>query len=76
MKFPTISHPIHFIATILVIVGALAWFSIGAFNKNFVHELAGDKDKYIYILVGIAGIYLAITKGLWLSGVNMMKVEV
>lgn len=47
------------VATILVIAGALNWLSIGTQNPNFVAQLAGPNANYVYIAVGVAGIYLA-----------------
>lgn len=46
------------VANILVIVGALNWLSIGAQGVNYVSQYAGANDKYIYLLVGLAGAYL------------------
>jgi uncharacterized membrane protein YuzA (DUF378 family) len=47
------------VATILVIAGALNWLSIGTQNANFVGQLTGSNANYVYIAVGIAGVYLA-----------------
>lgn len=55
------------IALTLVLIGAINWGTIGFFNFNIVHEL--DKyfsksktvDSYIYILIGIAALYLIAT---------------
>ena len=76
MVFPVIQHKLHFILTIVVLIGGLAWLGVGMFNKNFVHDLFGDKDKYVYDIVGLASVYLIICKLMMLSGVNMMKVDV
>jgi uncharacterized membrane protein YuzA (DUF378 family) len=46
------------VANILVIVGALNWLSIGAQGVNYVSQYAGPNDKYVYLLVGLAGAYL------------------
>ena len=51
------------IALILVIVGALNWLLIGIFSFNLVTWITmGVKwlESAIYILVGLAGIYMAI----------------
>ncbi len=50
----------------LVIIGAINWGLVGAFDFNLVDELfnAGSTlSELIYILVGIAGLYLAV----WLT---------
>ena len=48
------------IAMILAICGAINWLSIGIFNFNAVSWLlgAGVLSTIVYILVGLAGIYL------------------
>ena len=46
------------IATILVIVGAFNWLSVGANDYNFVNKAIGDNSKWVYMLVGAAGAYL------------------
>ena len=51
------------IALILTIVGALNWLLIGIFSFNLVTWITmGAKwlESAIYILVGIAGIYMAV----------------
>ena len=47
------------IAGILVLVGAINWGLIGAFNVNIVSALVGSEtmlEKVIYILVGASGV--------------------
>jgi uncharacterized membrane protein YuzA (DUF378 family) len=44
---------------LLVIVGALNWGLVGAFNINLVEQLLGvgtTATKIVYILVGISGL--------------------
>ena len=51
---------LHTIAFILVIVGALNWGLVGAFDFNLVNTLFGSLpalEKIVYILVGVAAIY-------------------
>ncbi len=51
---------LHTIAFILVIVGALNWGLIGAFEFNLVGKLIGSwpvLEKIVYILVGVSAIY-------------------
>ena len=53
------------IAMFLVIVGALNWGLIGALNLNIVDKLTGSNasfTKLVYILVGVAALYVAIKK--------------
>lgn len=54
---------VHIIATVLVIVGALNWLSIGVLDYNFVDAVIGPMyAKHVYTLVGVAGILLVIRK--------------
>ena len=53
---------VHKIATFLVIVGALNWGLVGALNVNAVSLITGHNDslsKLVYILVGLAAVYVA-----------------
>lgn len=48
------------IALILVIIGAINWGLIGAFNFNLVDTLFGEMSiisRIVYILVGISGLW-------------------
>ena len=57
---------LDWLAYILVIVGAINWGLVGLFGFNLVDSLTGDLDmlaKGIYILVGVAGVYLAFVCG-------------
>lgn len=58
-------NPVSVISHILIIVGALNWLAVGALNKNLVTITLGNLDKYIFILVGIAGIISAYRFGKW-----------
>lgn len=54
---------LHVIAFVLVIVGALNW-GLYAFGYNLVSILVGGwpmVEQAVYVLVGIAAIYLAVT---------------
>ena len=55
---------ITFISFILVIAGAVNWFSIGALQYDFIAGLFGSQasmfSRIIYFFVGIAGIWLII----------------
>ena len=51
---------LNYIALALVIIGALNWGLIGAFDFNLVNMLFGSwmwLERLIYGLVGLAGIY-------------------
>ena len=53
------------IAMLLVIVGALNWGLIGGLNLNVVEKLTGNNasvTKLVYILVGVAAIFIAAKK--------------
>ena len=52
------------IAFVLVIVGALNWGLVGAFDLNLVTMLLGEGTmgtKVVYILVGLAAVWEVIT---------------
>ncbi|OGB83354.1 hypothetical protein A3F66_00640 [candidate division TM6 bacterium RIFCSPHIGHO2_12_FULL_32_22] len=57
---------IHTVAVIIAAIGALNWGLVGLFNFNVVEQLTGllgSKDllaRIVYILVGLAGLYVAI----------------
>ena len=53
---------LHIVSFILVIVGALNWL-LFAFNWNLVELIfgAGTIAKIVYILVGLAAVYLVVT---------------
>ena len=55
MKMSTLGY----ITWILVIVGALNWGLVGAFNYNFVGAVfgMGVLTQWIYIFVGLSGVY-------------------
>ncbi|MBO5772232.1 MAG: DUF378 domain-containing protein [Clostridia bacterium] len=62
------------IALILTIVGALNWLLIGIFDFNLVAFITMGVlwlERLLYILVGIAGIYMAIW--LFTSHFNMVS---
>ncbi len=52
---------IHKIAMVILIIGALTWLSIGAFNYNPVGKMFGVKSmaaRAVYIVVGLAAVSL------------------
>ncbi|MDO8509911.1 MAG: DUF378 domain-containing protein [bacterium] len=55
--------PMHTVALVLVVVGALNWGLVGAFDFNLVSLLIGKWpmfEKVVYILVGLAAIMTAV----------------
>lgn len=59
-------NSLEWVAIILVIVGALNWALVGAFSFDLVAAIFGDMSwlsRIVYILVGLAGIYLAVIVG-------------
>ncbi len=47
------------VCMVLIIVGALNWFSVGAFGYNFVEKILGFRSplsRFVYVLVGICAI--------------------
>ena len=61
-------HPVKLIAMILVIIGSLNWLSIGLADTDLVQNTFKGFSNYIYIIVGVAALYLAAHKILWLTG--------
>jgi uncharacterized membrane protein YuzA (DUF378 family) len=57
---------IDWIALILAIIGALNWGLVGLFGFDIVAAIFGEMtalSRIVYILVGLAGIYLLISLG-------------
>ncbi len=53
------------IAMFLVIVGALNWGLVGALNFNLVEKVTGNNASFVkllYILVGVAAVYVIYKK--------------
>lgn len=60
-------RPFYVSALVLVIIGAVNWLLVGLFHFDLVARIAGLRfgdvaafNAVIYVLVGLAGIYLAI----------------
>ena len=56
-------NSIDWVAVILVIIGGINWGLVGLFNLNLVDKIFGSVGwlaSLIYILVGIAAVYLAV----------------
>jgi uncharacterized membrane protein YuzA (DUF378 family) len=57
--------PVHWIALVLVIVGAVNWGLVGLFQFDLVAALFGGQTsplaRIVYSLVGIAGLVVAAT---------------
>jgi uncharacterized membrane protein YuzA (DUF378 family) len=70
------AHPVMLISNILVIIGALNWLGIGLLGKNYVFEIVGSYTKYVFILVGLAGAFLAYHKIKWFMQVNTTSTPV
>jgi len=51
------STPITIITQLLIIIGALNWLAVGALNTNYVSKFSGGYAQYVFIAVGVAGIY-------------------
>jgi len=66
--------PLHIASLVLVIIGALNWGLVGAFNFDLVAALFGGQDaplaRIVYVLVGLAGVVLAITSASLLSSTH------
>jgi uncharacterized membrane protein YuzA (DUF378 family) len=57
--------PLHWIALVLVVIGAVNWGLVGLFQIDLVAALFGGADaalaRLVYVLVGISGVVLAVT---------------
>ena len=52
------------IALLLLVIGALNWGLVGLLNMDVVAKIFGDMSsitKAVYVLVGLAGVYAAVT---------------
>lgn len=59
-------NALDWITIILVVIGAINWGLIGLFKFDLVAAIFGDMSilsRIVYVLVGLAGIYLAIIAG-------------
>ena len=59
---------LHLIVIIIVIIGAVNWGLVGAFNKDLVKMITPGQpnvENYIKIAVGIAGLYYAYLVYTW-----------
>lgn len=53
---------LHMVACVLLWVGGLNWGLVGLLNLNLVESLLGmDIAKLVYILVGVATVYIIVT---------------
>ena len=64
-KCSTKCCPVTTAAMLLVIIGAINWGLVGVFDFNLVTYLLGQwevVERVVYILVGVAGLFLAVKK--------------
>ena len=56
---------LHMLSWLLVIIGALNWGLIGAFDYNLVMKILGSGSlaSTVYILVGLAAVFKIFTHG-------------
>lgn len=55
---------VHTVAYVFLLAGGLNWGLVGLFNLNLVNTLLGSLasvERLVYILVGVATIYVAAT---------------
>ena len=52
-------NTVDLIALVLVIVGGLNWGLVGLADFNLVTTIFGTISRIVYVLVGLAAIYLA-----------------
>ena len=67
---------LHIVTISLVLIGALNWGSIGMFSYNFVAKLFKSFSVYVYILIGLAAVHLAIKRDSYLSFLGWMSFPV
>ena len=60
-------HPVSMIVCFILIIGALNWLTIGFAGYDFVEDLFGGRSNYVYMLVGLAGLYALVRKIVWLT---------
>lgn len=66
----------NIVAKLLVIVGALVWLGVGAFDMNVVTKfLPAQYAKYVFMIVGIAGVFLVCEMAMLLFVKAPVKVE-
>lgn len=49
------------IAAVVLVIGGLNWGLVGVFDWDFVAALVGELGRAIYVLVGLAALYQALT---------------
>lgn len=69
------ANPIMLISNLLVIVGALNWLAIGLLRTDYVTQFVGINAKYVFIIVGLAGVYLAYHKIMWFMHMDKDSTE-
>ena len=69
------SHSVLLISNLLVIIGALNWLTIGLLKTDYVTQFVGTYNQYVFIIVGLAGLYLVYNKPIWFMGKNVKTVE-
>lgn len=67
---------LHIVTISLVLIGALNWGSIGLFSYNFVGKVFKSYSVYVYILVGLSALHLAIKRDSYLSFLGWMSFPV
>jgi uncharacterized membrane protein YuzA (DUF378 family) len=64
--------PLHWIALLLVVVGAVNWGLVGLFQFDLVAALFGGQgaplSRIVYSLVGLAGVVVAATSAALAGG--------
>ncbi len=54
---------LHMVAFVLVVAGGLNWGLVGFFDFNLVEALVGGAANVVYMLVGVATVYVTFTHG-------------
>lgn len=67
-------HPLQLLAKNVVILGAVVLFFIGVQQKNYIAAIFGEHAHNVYILIGIAGVFLAYKEAMWVVYPQSTKV--
>lgn len=61
------NNALNTVAVILIIVGALNWGLVGAFEYNLVDSIFGEDSglsRAVYVIVGLAGVYKLLARAM------------
>jgi uncharacterized membrane protein YuzA (DUF378 family) len=59
------------IAELVVILAAINLLSVGLLNVDYISRMSGDFTKYVFILIGLCGLFLLYKKAMLMKA-NML----